>query len=138
MKNLLKLVTLFSVGGFVYCLIELLFRSYTHWTMFVVGGLCFVFVGAINEIYTYNMSLVGQMLISAIFITAVELITGLILNVCLGLGIWNYNHMPYNLFGQICLLYFCVWFLLSLVGILLDDWLRYWLFDERKPHYKVL
>ena len=43
-----------------------------------------------------------QMLICSIIITAVEFTSGLILNVWLGLGIWDYSNMPFNILGQIC------------------------------------
>ncbi|SDN15653.1 putative ABC transporter permease [Acetanaerobacterium elongatum] len=138
MKQLLKLSILFCIGGLVYNLIEIMHHGSTHWSMLIVGGLCFLLIGAINELYTFDMALPSQMLISAIIVTAVELITGLIINVVLGWNVWDYSNLPYNLCGQICLLYFNIWFLLSLAGIFLDDWLRYWLFDEERPRYKLL
>ncbi len=138
MKHLLKMPILIATGGAVYAAIELLWRGHTHWTMFIVGGFCFLLIGLLNELYRWDMALISQMLISALLITAVEYISGVIINVWLGWGIWDYSHMPYNLHGQICLLYSNLWFVLSAVGIVLDDWLRYWLFGEERPRYKVL
>ncbi len=150
MKHLIKLPILFATGGVLYAIMELLWRGHTHWTMIIVGGFCFVLLGLINELYPWGMALVSQMLISALLITVVEYITGLLVNVWLGWGVWDYSHMPYNLHGQICLLYSNLWFVLSAVGIVLDDWLRYWIdrllirlgvYVSRpapKPRYKIL
>lgn len=41
---------LFGIGGFLYYAIEILWRGYSHWTMFILGGLCFILVGFINEL----------------------------------------------------------------------------------------
>ena len=35
------------------------------------------------------------------------------------------------------LLFFNIWFYLSLVAIILDDYLRYWMMGEEKPKYKI-
>lgn len=79
----------------------------------------------------------SQMVISAGIITTVEFITGLIVNVWLKLNVWDYSDKPYNVMGQICLLYSNFWFFVSLIAILMDDYLRYLLLGEEKPHYKV-
>ena len=134
----LKPLVLFGVGGFIYFLIEILWRGHSHWTMLVVGGICFLIIGSINEYFTYSMSLLKQMFISSAIITLVELISGFVLNICLGFNIWDYSNIPFNIYGQICLPYTCLWFLISLPAIILDDYLRYWWFDEEKPHYKII
>lgn len=126
-----------GTGGLIYVLIEMLWRGYSHWTMFIVGGICFVLIGAINEIFTFDMSLILQMAVSSILITGVEFISGCIINRWLGWNVWDYSDMPFNIIGQVCLPYMGLWFLLSTVGIVLDDYLRYWWFGEEKPHYKL-
>lgn len=136
--NLLKLLVLFITGGFIYVLLELLWRSYSHWTMFIVGGLCFVLIGFINEIFTWSMSLVFQMMVSSIIITLVEFLSGYIINIKFGLSIWDYSNMPYNILGQICIPFMGLWFLLSAIGIFLDDYLRYLLFKEELPKYHLI
>ena len=135
MKSLRPLV-LFCIGGLTYIAIELLWRGYSHWTMFLVGGLCFVLIGAINEVYTFEMPLVRQMAISAVMVTIVELLAGLLIN-C-DYSIWDYRNMPFNILGQICLPYTVLWFFLSLLAIVIDDYIRYWLFHEEKPHYRLI
>ncbi len=138
MKRLFKALFLWAIGGGLYYSIELLWRGYSHWTMFILGGLCFVLIGELNEQYTWEMALISQMVISAIGVTLLELITGLFVNRLLHFGIWDYSRMPYNFYGQICLLYTNLWFILSLIGILLDDFIRWKLMGEEKQHYKIL
>jgi uncharacterized membrane protein len=137
MKQLLKYLVLLITGGVIYYIIELLWRGYSHWTMAIVGGICFILVGLLNEFYTWDMALVSQMFVSAVIITGIELIAGIILNIFLGLDIWDYGNLPYNFIGQVCLLYTNIWFLLSLPAILLDDYIRYRFLGEGKPHYKL-
>lgn len=138
MANLLKYSFLFSFGGIVYLLIELLWRGYSHWSMFILGGLCFVLLGLINEKYTWDVPLPIQMLVGAFVITLMEFIAGCILNLWLGLDVWNYYDMPFNIMGQVCLPYMILWFLLSPVCIITDDYIRYLFFDEDKPKYKLV
>lgn len=138
MANLLKYSFLFSFGGIVYLLIELLWRGYSHWSMFILGGLCFVLLGLINEKYTWDVPLPIQMLVGAFVITLMEFIAGCILNLWLGLDVWNYYDMPFNIMGQVCLPYMILWFLLSPVCIITDDYIRYLFFDEEKPKYKLV
>lgn len=106
--------------------------------MFVVGGLCFILVGLLNEEYRWDMPLLKQMFVSAIIITMIEFEAGVILNVGYKLNIWDYSDMPFNIWGQVCLPYAILWFFLSLPAIVLDDYLRYWIFGEKKPHYTLL
>lgn len=138
MFSLIKYPVLFATGGTIYIFLEILWRGYTHVTMFFLGGLCFVLIGLINEnSVTLNLPLLIQQIISCFIITALELIFGLIFNVWLGFNIWDYSQIKYNFMGQICLRYSILWFLLSLPAIILDDYLRYKLFGEEKPQYKI-
>lgn len=134
----LKPLILFFIGGFIYVLIEILWRGYSHISMFFVGGLCFIIIGSLNEFYTYEMSLIRQMAISSIVITVIEFISGCILNIWLKLNVWDYSSAPFNLLGQICIPYMFLWFLLSFLAIVIDDWIRYLFFNEEKPKYKIL
>lgn len=138
MKLCKKFIFLYLFGGIVYYILEVLWRGYTHWSMGVLGGICFIFVGLLNEIYTWDMALVSQMVVSSLIITISEFICGVIVNLWLGLDVWDYSLLPYNFMGQICLFYSNLWFVLSLPGILLDDYLRYLYFNEEKPKYKIL
>lgn len=120
---------LFFIGGRVYTWIEILWRGFTHWSMFLLGGGCFVIMGLLNEHkFKWKQSLLLQSLISAIAITILEFFTGCIVNLWLGWNVWDYSGLPFNLWGQICLQYFLLWIPLSMIGIILDDWIRYILY----------
>lgn len=136
MRRVLKQSILFLVGGFVYILFELIWRGYSHWTMFIVGAICFLILGGINEFYSWEMPLWKQCIISALIITSIEFVSGCIINLGLGWNVWDYSNVPFNVFGQICLPYTLLWIPVSLIGIVADDYLRYWLFNEEKPQYK--
>ena len=115
---------LLYIGGIVYVLLEMLWRGWSHPSMFLVGGLCFVIIGELNgRLLAWNTPFV-------------ELAAGLILNVQLKLNVWDYAAMPLNFKGQICLPYFLLWIPLSAAAIFADDWLRHVLFGEAKPAYR--
>lgn len=122
----------------MYIITELLWRGSSHWSMFFLGGACFLSVGVVNEKNRGQIPLIPQMIISAVLITVLEFAVGYVLNIRLGLNVWNYEDMPYNIMGQVCLLYTVLWFFLSLVCIIADDWLRYALFGEEKQKYRIL
>ena len=136
-KTFFKCLILACVGGVSYIIIEFLYRGYSHWTMFMASSLAFVLIGAINEIIPWEMKLWKQMLIGSCIVTVIEFISGLIINVWLGLDVWDYSNLPLNVMGQICLPFSIIWFFMSLLCIVLDDYLRYWFFGEEKPHYSI-
>ena len=131
----LRPLLLIGIGGLLYVLIEMAFRGRSHWTMFLVGGLCFWLIGLINEVLPWEMPLWKQCIIGAMIVTAVEFLSGCIINLWLGWDVWDYSNMPFNVLGQICLPFSLLWILLSAVAIVLDDHLRYWMYGEEKPHY---
>ena len=137
LKAILKHAVLALCGGCVYFLIEMAWRGHSHWTMAVLGGVCFVLIGDINEFIPWNMPLILQGAIGSSIVTVLELVSGIILNLWLGLGIWDYSNMPFNFLGQICLPFSLLWVALSIVAVVLDDWLRYWLFGEDRPTYTL-
>ena len=135
MKLLLKNTILCFIGGIIYYLIEIAWRGYSHWTMCLLGGFCFLCVGLINEFFTWEIKIWKQAIYGTALITVLEFFSGCIINIWLGWNVWDYSNVPFNVLGQICLPYIILWFPLTIVGIVLDDYLRYWLFDEEKPHY---
>lgn len=135
--KLSKKLILFLIGGISYYLIEILWRGYSHSSMFILGGICFVLIGLINNFLSWDTPLWRQQLIATGIITTLEFIFGVFLNIWLKLNIWDYSNMGLNVLGQISLGYSILWFFLSLPALFLDDWLRWKLFEEEKPRYKL-
>ncbi|MBO5294568.1 MAG: hypothetical protein J6B71_04915 [Clostridia bacterium] len=100
-------------GGVLYCALEILERGRTHPSMAVCGAVCFVFVYRLNERYT-RLPVLLRATVGALFITGVELFAGCLLNLGLGLAVWDYSSLPYHFLGQICLRYSILWFLLCI------------------------
>ena len=121
----------FFSGAFSYGMIELLARGHTHITMGLLGGAAMVMIHYLNEGEFGAAALFLRLLVSAFCITAAELFAGLILNVRLGLHIWNYSKLPLNLYGQICPAFSLIWFSLSGLGFMLDSSMRYCIFNAR-------
>ena len=138
MLKSVKHIALFAIGAVLYAVIEIIWRGYTHWTMAVLGGLLFLLIGGINNWIPWDMPLCLQAIIGSLLVTGAELIAGIILNIWLGLGIWDYSGMWGNLCGQVCPQFTAAWAGLSIVAIVLDDYIRYWLFGEEKPNYRLL
>lgn len=138
LKVCLKLLVLAVIGGAIYVGIEMLWRGHSHPSMFILGGLCFVSIGLINELFPWDLGIVWQALLGGTLVTCLEFITGVIVNIWLKLGVWDYSGLPLNILGQVCLLFYFAWVGLSVVAIVFDDYLRYWFFGEEKPHYKIV
>ena len=119
----LKEFIIFIIFGLIYIIIELLYRGHTHYSMFIVGGICGVLIGLIND-NTPDMPLLPQCVLGAAIITIIELLTGLFLNVYLGLNVWDYSNQPFNFMGQICPQFCIIWCILSILVIRIDDWLK--------------
>ena len=51
-----KYMILFAIGGMAYFLLEVLVRGYSHYSMFLCGGACFLCCGLLNENMKIKMS----------------------------------------------------------------------------------
>ena len=77
------------------------------------------------------------MLFGGITTTLFEFVVGCLVNLCLDWNVWDYSHLPFNILGQVSLVFTFIWCGLSLIGIILDDWIRYIIFNEEKPKYRL-
>lgn len=134
---ILKYLFLCAFGGLVYNCVELLWRGWTHWSMTLCGGLCFIVYGLQNEYVNWEMPLCSQLVIGATLTTGIEFIFGYIVNILLNLHVWDYSNTPYNFMGQICLVMWFAWVALGIVAIPVDDYIRYFIFHEEKPRYNL-
>lgn len=136
-KLILKYIFLFIIGGFTYYMIEILWRGYSHWTMFILGGICFLFAGIQNEYIEWEYPLWRQVLNVDVFVIISEFITGCIVNLYFHWNVWDYSNLPFNILGQSCPQFALLFMPICLFAIVLDDYVRYFIFHEDKPHYKL-
>lgn len=116
-----KQSVLFYLGGMLYAALELLWRGWTHGSMFALGGLCFVTVGQLGQ---SRLPLPLKVLGGAATITSLELLGGLLVN--RDYTIWDYRGKPPHFMGHICLQNSLLWVPVSLAAIVLYD-----VFDRR-------
>ena len=142
MKKFIGKLGLFLSCGFIYCMIEILFRGWSHWSMFVLTGFLGVFcVDSINNTLSFDCDYIVQILISTILCTIGEGISGIILNVWLQLNVCDYSKMAFGtfFFGQ-CNVIFCVaWALIiGLFAIFYCDAYNYYILKiEPCPYYVI-
>ncbi len=126
------------LGGVLYGVLEVLWRGHTHWTMMPLAAALCVPLDIANEHMPWELSLWAQAVIGGTVITAAEFVAGCILNLWLGLDIWDYSALPFNLLGQVCLQYWALWCLLAGPVIVGFDWLDYWLCGGERPRYRLI
>ncbi|MEG1810226.1 MAG: hypothetical protein RR232_00575 [Clostridia bacterium] len=110
--NIFEFCTALILGGTLYVFIELIWRGRSHISMFVAGSAAFTLLHMLFSRYT--IALPFKCLFGALIISAIEFITGYIVNIRKQLGIWDYSGSHFNLYGQICLGYSLLWGLLTL------------------------
>ncbi|MCM1115531.1 MAG: putative ABC transporter permease [Clostridium sp.] len=99
------------LGGFGYCLIEIIWRGRTHYSMFFAGGIVLASFYYISK--SYDFSILEKCLAGMIIITSIELLFGIWFNIILKENVWDYSGMPLNFLGQICVPFSLIWFVLS-------------------------
>lgn len=123
LKKRVEFFIIFLTGAIVYGLTEILFRGFTHWTMALTGGFCFLLIHIVNQ-KAKNKGLFFKCLIGCLIITSLELIVGIIVNRQLHLDVWDYSEQSFNLLGQICPLFSFLWFLISIPAIYLSRFMK--------------
>ena len=116
MMKYAKYPLLFCAGGTAYMTLEMIWRGWSHGSMFAAGGICFLLLGKIGRCVCrpFFRAVSGMLTI-----TSVELLFGLLFN--RNYTVWDYRHQPYNLLGQICPQFMLLWMPLSLAAIALHD-----------------
>ena len=123
--RILRKIFLFCIGGAGYITLECLWRGWSHGSMFLAGGTCFLLLGKLNTVKP-RLPLPFRGLAGAGVVTMVELLAGLIFN--RNYRVWDYRELPMNYHGQICLRFFLLWIPISLLAMGLYCW-----FDRRMP-----
>lgn len=97
---------LFTIGGWGYVGLEMLWRGRSHSSMFLAGGSSFLLLGALDR-SAGRMNLPLRAAAGAGIITSVEFLTGILTN--RDYRVWDYRQVPMNYRGQICLPFTLLW-----------------------------
>ena len=136
-------VLMWTWGGAAYFLLEVAYKTARgeperiSWTMLVLAAILCIPIERAGAEMPWDVPLWIQAAGCAVLVTATELIAGLILNVWLGLGVWDYSDLWGNLWGQICPQFAAIWWGLCLVFIPVFDWMRYAVAGGERPRYRV-
>ena len=98
--------------------LELLWRGWSHGSMFIAGGVCFLLLGQLRKVWS-KRSLLLRALTGAGIITMVEYAAGLLIN--RNYAVWDYRDQLLNYHGQICLPFCLLWIPISLCAMYLYD-----------------
>ena len=135
-------VLLWVWTGTLYFFIEVVWKT-SHgrpemisWTMLLLAIILAVPLERFGAELPWDMPLMVQSAVCGVAITVVEFVAGLIINVWLGMGVWDYSAMPGNIMGQVCPQFLVMWVVLAAVGIVMLDWMRYEVEGGEKPYYK--
>ena len=138
LKKLEEHLFLWTFGGTLYYSFEMIFRGFSHISMFILGGICMNFFAIQGRASRWKDPMWLQVLRCTVFVTASEFITGIVVNKWLKLEVWDYSDQPFQLFGQICLPFATIFSGLCAAGIILSGYLLHWIFKEEKPEFHVL
>ena len=116
-----KKAVLFYLGGCVYMGLEVLWRGWSHGSMFLAGGVCFLLIGHLGEMKPV-LPVPVRMVLGSGIITMVELAAGLLFN--REYRVWDYRGQVGNLWGQICPTFSLLWIPVALAAITLYDRLQ--------------
>ncbi len=103
-----KYALLFLLGAIGYAAIEIIWRGRTHWSMMIAGGVCFILFSLVAK-YFQGQNIIIQAVLCAALVTLVEFVFGIIFNIWLNMGVWDYSNMPFNIMGQICPTFSIMW-----------------------------
>ena len=106
----------FFIGAIGYPLLELAWRSRTHPSMALAGGLSTMLIHHMGKT---TFSLPAKSCLCGLGITAIEAGCGLVWN--RKHQVWDYRRMPYNWHGQVCLPYSLMWCVLSAAYLTIED-----------------
>ena len=86
--------------------------------MFVLGGICFLALGALGRT-ARRVPILLKSMAGALIITALELAGGLVVN--RQHQVWDYTGLPLHYRGQICLPFTLLWIPVAGLGMFLHD-----------------
>ena len=138
-KKFIPLFVIFNISGFIYIILELLWRGYSHWTMYLCAGLCGLVMAAINDNwFKMDTDFRFQVLASAVSCTIMEFFFGIVFNG--DFSIWDYRGLwgtIHFLGDQVNILFFGMWMLISIFALPFLDWMQWKLGIGQRPYYRI-
>ena len=119
-KKAKKYTLLFVLGAIGYAAIETIWRGRTHWSMMIAGGLCFMLFSIVADRLKDKHILI-KAAVCAVGVTAIEFAFGVVFNLWLKMGVWDYSNLPMNILGQICPLFSLIWVGIAVAFLPLAD-----------------
>ena len=120
-KDLGEYGIVFLLGFFLYTLMEIMGRGYTHWTMGIVAGIAMTVLYHMEQ--RLHASRLTRALLGAMFVTAAEFTVGVFDNIIMGWKVWDYSNLHFQVLGQISLLFSLLWCVLCYFAVGLCDWI---------------
>lgn len=132
-------LTIFLIGGTVYYTIEILYRGYSHISMFILAGLISITIALMNDFcYSFETDYIIQVITAAIIATIGEGFTGILVNIILKLNVWDYSGLWGNFFFGQCNIFYCMaWIIICFFGIPILDTIEWKCFNGQRPYYKI-
>jgi len=128
-----RITLIWLTCGAIYISMEMAWRGFSHPSMFIVGGLCGVLVGEVNQLpIFYRRPVIVQSVIGAVIVLTLEFISGCIVNIWLRLNVWDYSGVFGNVYGQICLPAGLLWLALMPFAIWVEDTARWLIYSWDK------
>ena len=119
-KKTKKYSLLFILGAIGYAAIETIWRGYTHWSMMIAGGVCFVLFSIVAN-RMKDKHILAKAGVCAVGVTAIEFVFGVVFNLWLKMDVWDYSNMPLNILGQICPIFSLIWVGIAVAFLPLAD-----------------
>ncbi len=137
--KLLSLISIFIISGVIYYTLEVCWRGYSHWTMFVCAGVCGLIITFLNDyFYNFNTDFRIQCITGGIICSFVEYIIGILFNS--DYSIWDYRGLWGTLKcfdSQINILFICLWMLICCFGIPFLDYIQWRFGLGERPWYRI-
>ena len=139
LSRLLQVAFIFALSGTIYVCMEMLFRGYSHWSMWVLAGICGVIIALVNNgiFLSSKTPFELQVAFCSACCVAGEYIAGLIVNQ--DFQVWDYREMIGTFAGgQLNVFFIMAWIIICIFGIPFLDWIEWKLLNGRKPVYEFL
>ena len=120
----------FLMGFFLYTLMEIMGRGYTHWTMGCVAGAALCVLYHMED--RLDASRPVRALLGGLFVTAAEFTVGVFDNIIMGWHVWDYSDMRLQFMGQVSLLFSLLWCVLCYFAVGICDKIHALFHDVRE------